>query len=201
MGARERLILSVIAAIVVVAGVWLIVVAPERSQASNLLAQITSERQAVASAQAQVASERVARASYAGEVHALRVLLDAIPTSDQLPQLINLINTLESGHVIDWKTTSFTSSGGGGFNGLSISFSFTANYQNLQRFIAALDAMNQSNGSDVVTTGRLVTVNSLQLSADANHRESASVAMTVYQQPSQGTTGGAGALTTAAPGQ
>lgn len=196
MNGRGRLIAAVLAAIVVVAAVWLIAVAPERSQASNLLAQIATERQTLASAQTQLVQARADRAAYPAEVHALQVLLDAIPTSDQEPQLINLINALETGHVIDWKQTAFSAGAAAGFSALNISFSFEATYMNLQRFVAALDALNKTDGANVVSTGRLATVNSIQLTPNGSGQETASVSMTVYQQ-STGAASAAGTMTTA----
>jgi len=197
VGARGRLIASGMVALVVVLAVWLIVVSPERSTASNLLSQISSERQTLAAAETQLANARAARTGYRAEVHALQVLLDAIPTSDQEPQLIDLINALEVGHVIDWKVTSFSSGAAGGFTALHISFSFEAGYMNLQQFIAAIDAFNKSDGSNLVSTGRLATVDSLTLATGAKGRETASVAMTVYQQPTSGAAGAGGTTTTA----
>lgn len=197
VGARARLIASGSVALVVVLAVWLIVVSPERSTASNLLSQISTERQTLAAAQTQLASARTARIGYRADVHALQVLLDAIPTSDQVPQLIDLINALETGHVIGWKQTAFSPGSAGGFTSLNISFTFDAGYVNLQRFIAAIDQFNQSDGSNLVSTGRLATVNSLSLSTGTQGRETASVTMTVYEQPTSGASGAAGTTTTA----
>jgi Tfp pilus assembly protein PilO len=197
MSARGRLIAAVLAAIVVVAAVWLIAVSPERSKASNLLAQIASERQTLASAQAQLLAARAARADYPAEVHAMQVLLDAIPTSDQEPQLIDLINALENGYLIDWKQTSLSPSSAGGFGALQISFAFQASYMNLQRFVTAVDSLDKSDGANVISTGRLATVNSIELSPSTNGQETASVSMTVYQQSTGGATGAGGTTTTA----
>ena len=195
-GPRERLVAGVLVAILIVAVMWLAVVSPERSTVSNLQAQITTERATLASEQAELAAGEQARTKYPAEVHALSVLLNAIPTSDQEPQLIRLVNTLENDHVIDWQTTSIGPGAAAGFNALNVSFSFTASYVNLQQFIAALDALNQSNGQDVVTTGRLATVNSLSLSPQANGKTTASVAMTVYLQASGGAAGATSPVTT-----
>jgi len=142
--------------------------------------------------------EERARATYPAEVHALSVLLNAIPTSDQEPQLIRLVNTLENGHVIDWQTAAFASTSADGFQGLNISFSFTASYVNLQQFIGALDALDQTDGQNVVSKGRLVTVDSLTLAPAPGEKTTASVAITVYQQPSVGATGPGGTVTTTA---
>ncbi|MGD0197950.1 MAG: hypothetical protein ABSC56_08605 [Solirubrobacteraceae bacterium] len=197
MGQRDRLIACVVVALIVVVAAWLGLVSPERSKASSLLSQINSERATLVSDQSQLASAREARAVYPDEVHALTVLLNAIPTSDEEPQLITLINKLEDGHLIQWHATSFGSSSADGFQAIELSFSFTASYVNLQQFIAALDALDETDGANVVAKGRLVNVNSLSLSGDSG-ATSASVTMTVYEQPSGGATGATGAVTTTA---
>jgi len=198
MGARERLIACVVVALLLVVVAWLAVVSPERSKANNLQSQISSERTTVASEQAQLAVEERARASYPAAVHALSVLVNAIPTSDQEPQLIQLVNALENGHVIDWQTTSFASSSASGFQGINISFTFTAGYVNLQQFIGALDALDQTDGQNILAKGRLVTVDSLSLSPAGGGKTSAAVAITVYQQSGVGATGPGGTVTTTA---
>jgi len=201
MGARGRLIASVFAALVVVVAVWLIALSPQRSQASSLLAQIATERQTLSAAQAQLLQAQSARVGYRSEVHALDVLLDAIPASDQEPQLIGLVNALEAGHVINWKQTSFAPTSADGFTALNISFSFQAGYLNLQKFLIALDALNKSDGTNLVSSGRLATVSALELSPSGKKGETATVAMTVYEQPAGSAPSAPGTVTTTAAAQ
>jgi Tfp pilus assembly protein PilO len=186
LGPRGRLVAGMIVGLLLVFVMWLAVVSPERSKASSLQAQIATERTTLAAEQAELSSGEQARSKYPSEVHALKVLLNAIPTSDQEPQLIELINALENDHVIDWTTTSISQGAAGGFAALTIGFSFKATYVDLQQFIAALDALNQSDGQNVVTKGRLVTVDALSLTPLVGQKASASVTVTVYMQPSTG---------------
>jgi Tfp pilus assembly protein PilO len=200
-GPRERLVGGIVVGILLVAVMWIALVSPERSKASNLQAQISTERTTLSSEQAELSAGEQARSRYPGEVHALAVLLHAVPTSDQEPQLIRLVNTLENDHVINWRTTSFGSASVGGFEALDVSFSFIASYVDLQKFISALDALTESDGQNLLTKGRLATVSSLSLAPLSGGKTTASVTMTVYMQPSGGATGVSGPVTTTAAGQ
>jgi Tfp pilus assembly protein PilO len=184
MGARERLIACVVAALVVVAGVWLIAVSPERSKSANLASEIATARSTVASEQGQLVGDEQARSKYVAALHAVKLLETAVPLSDEVPQLIRLVNRLEKGHRITWTTTSLSggSSTASGLSAVDWSFSFNASYSNLQNFLAAVDALTVTDGTNVMTKGRLITVNSVGLNPSGG-RIQASVTMTVYQQP------------------
>ena len=56
MKVRDRLVLAVVAAIAVIAAMWLVVVSPERNQVTTLSGQIAGERESLQTAQAQLAS-------------------------------------------------------------------------------------------------------------------------------------------------
>jgi Tfp pilus assembly protein PilO len=204
MGGRERLIFSVVAAFVVVAAAWLMFVKPERSQASSLTAQIAGERSTLASDQGQLTVAERARTSYAKEVHAVEVLEKAVPLGDDEPQLIRLIDKLETGHVINWTSVSLSPAGdtAAGFEGLNLSFNFSARYLNLQQFFANLDRLTKTDGLNVETDNRLVTVDSVALAAGTAGATTASVEITVYQlSPGfvpTGATGASGTATTTA---
>jgi Tfp pilus assembly protein PilO len=206
MRGRERLIGCVVLAIVVVAAAWLIAVKPERGSAASLVTQIATERSTLSSEQAQLVQAAQARAAYPREVHALKVLLTAAPLSDEEPQLIRLINSMEVGHHIDWTTTNFGlgASDVPGIASLNVNFSYAATYINLQQLFANLDRLTESDGLNVATKNRLVTVNSVSIGAGVDGATTAEVSITVYQvtpgQAPTSSTGTAGtATTTAAP--
>jgi Tfp pilus assembly protein PilO len=185
VGARERLIAVVVVAVVVLALFWILLVSPERSQASNLNSQIAAARSALESEQGQVAAGEQARSAYPAAVRAVTLLDAAVPLSDELPQLIRLIDRLEVGHVIGWQTTSISTGGSSsvGLSSIGLSFSFTASYARLQSFFTAIDALIGTDGTNVLVKGRLFTVDSVSLSPLAGHGAAATVSMTAYQQP------------------
>jgi Tfp pilus assembly protein PilO len=203
MGARGRLIGCVVVAFVAVAAVWSLVVSPERSKSSQLTSEIVSARSTLSSEQGQLAGDEQARSKYVAALHAVTLLETAAPLDDEVPQLIRLINRLEVGHKITWTNTSLTpaSAGAGGLDSANWTFSFTSSYANLQSFLAAIDALTATDGTNVMTKGRLFTVNSIGLNPDEGN-VTASVNMTVYQQPAglaSASSTGTATTTTAAP--
>jgi hypothetical protein len=193
MGARGRLIGCVVVAFVAVAAVWSLVVSPERSKSSQLTSEIVSARSTLSSEQGQLAGDEQARSKYVAALHAVTLLETAAPLDDEVPQLIRLINRLEVGHKITWTA--------GGLDSANWTFSFTSSYANLQSFLAAIDALTATDGTNVMTKGRLFTVNSIGLNPDEGN-VTASVNMTVYQQPAglaSASSTGTATTTTAAP--
>jgi Tfp pilus assembly protein PilO len=188
MGPRERLILSVVIAVVVVIAMWVLLVAPERSKANNLQTQITAEQADLASAQQQSAAAQQARAGYGAEVRSLVRLNTAVPTSDQLPQLIHLINSEEVSHRVDYSLSGFGTSATDNFPSTTLNFSFKGNYVDLQNFLGAFDNLTLTNGSSVLVHGRLVTVNSIGLSP-VGTKVAAAVTMTTYEAPTAASLG------------
>jgi Tfp pilus assembly protein PilO len=180
MGPRARLIIVVAVTLVAIVAMWVALVSPERSKATKLVAAISAERSAVTAAQQQVASGEQARLVYAGEVRSLAVLSQSVPASDDTPQLIGLINSLEVNHKVNYTTTAFASGAAGGFDTLGLSFNFVANFLDLQQFLSAFDALTLTNGTGVLVNGRLVTINSVDLSPEGKSL-SATVSMTAYQ--------------------
>jgi Tfp pilus assembly protein PilO len=181
MGPRERLIATVAIAIIIVAAMWIIVVTPKRNQAANLRTQITAEQALLTSAQQQLAAAEQARSGYVADVHSEQALTRAVPTSDEIPQLIELINKLEVGHHVTYTTTGFGTAAAGDLPSVNLEFNFVANYVDLQKFLNAFDDLTRSNGTSVLTDGRLVSINSITLGPSAHGAVTATVAMTVYQ--------------------
>ena len=61
MTTRDRIAVTVIAAAVLVAGFWFLVLGPQRDKASKLGTQLTQERQRLATAQSDVGESRRAQ--------------------------------------------------------------------------------------------------------------------------------------------
>jgi Tfp pilus assembly protein PilO len=179
MGPRARLIVTVAIALIAVLAMWILLVTPERSKASSLLGQIAAEQAALATAQQQLTTAEQARNQYRADVRSNQALSVSVPTSDRLPQLISLINGLEVNHKVNYSTTSLGSAGGG-LSPVGLSFSFAGSYVNLQEFLGAFDALTLTNGSSLLSNGRLVAVNSVSLAPSGSNVD-ASVNMTAYQ--------------------
>jgi Tfp pilus assembly protein PilO len=197
MKVRDRLVLAVVAALAVIAAMWLIVVSPERKQVTTLSGQIASERLSLQDAQAQLASARVALAGYAGHVHQIQSALRAIPVTPQESALVRTIVNL-AGTKVDFHNLDVQGGGAGaaGATELSLSFQFHATYGNLQNFLKEVDDLAKVDGTTLDAGGRLFTINSISLTPVPPSSTSASVTAVVYEQAGPiGPTGATGAAT------
>jgi hypothetical protein len=194
MRVRDRLVLAVIAAAILAGAMWILLVAPERSQVTSLSAQIDTARAALVTAQSQLASARSAAAGYVDDVHQIAEVITAIPPSPGEAALIRTITRL-AGTKVDFHELD-VASGGATATGpvsLGLTFTFETSYQNLQNFLAALDALATTDGSKVNASDRLFTIGSVALAPQSPTTTKASVTGSVYLQ-------GAAAVATAPTG-
>jgi len=207
MKVRDRLIVAVVAAIVVIGAVWLLLVSPERDKASSLSAAIVAEQTALSDAKATLAAARSAAAGYPGDVRALANVITAVPTSIDEPTVIKTITKLAGTKVdvheidvaggdssaasADTATTPSTA------QTLGLSFTFNTTYRNLQQFLTGLDNLTQTDGTNISATGRLFTVSAISFHpTQAPDGLQAAVAAQSYSQNTAGATGATGATTT-----
>jgi Tfp pilus assembly protein PilO len=195
MRANDRLVVAVIAALVLIGGMYLLVVSPERGKVTTLSGEITTEQTALQQAQTQLDSARQSVTAYVGHVHQIDTVMRAVPTSPAVAALIKTIVKL-AGTKVDFHELGVSTGAGtaAGPNSLELSFTFGSNYGDLQSFLSALDALTVTDGTNVAATGRLFTVQSVTLSPKAPSSTTASIAATVYvQNPADGSTGATGA--------
>jgi Tfp pilus assembly protein PilO len=200
MKVRDRLVLAVVAAIAVIAAMWLVVVSPERNQVTTLSGQIAGERESLQTAQAQLASSRVAVAGYVGHVHQIEAALRAIPVTPQEAALVRTIVNL-AGTKVDFHNLSVqgAAAGAAGATGLTLSFEFNSTYGNLQNFLKEVDDLAKVDGTTLDADGRLFTIHSVSLEPSPPSSTNASVSAVVYEQAGPigptGATGASGAVT------
>ncbi|HLW96620.1 MAG TPA: type II secretion system protein GspM [Solirubrobacteraceae bacterium] len=202
MSARDRLVVAVIAAVLVAGGFWVVLVSPERAKVGSLQTQIGTERAALTSAQSALTSARGAAAGYVSHVHQISTVKVAVPTSPAEAALIKTI-THFAGTAVDFKQLDVGTSGASaaGPASLSLTFTFLANYGNLQSFLANIDALTSTNGDVLSAKGRLFTIESVSLVPDTKGGTKATVIAEVYQQsaPVVGATGATGTATPTTP--
>jgi hypothetical protein len=197
MRARDKLIVAVIGAVVVIGAVWLLLVSPERNQASSLSTQIASEQATLSSAQASLASARAAAAGYPGDVHALAQVTTAIPTTADEPSVLRTIIRL-AGTKVDVRNVNVggSTATAEGQTALGLTFQFNATYASLQSFLDKLDRLVRTDGTNLAASGRLFTVSSITFAPKPPNGLSATVTATAFSQ--QGATGASGATGVAA---
>lgn len=206
MKVRDRLIVAVVAAIVVIGAVWLLLVSPERNKASSLSAQIVTEQTALSDAKASLAASRSAAAGYPGDVRALVNVVTAVPASIDEPTVITTVTRLAGTKVdvhaigvssADASSSSTATPATGSANALALSFTFNTTYLGLQKFLASLDNLTQTDGTNISATGRLFTVSSIQFTPNGPGGIQAAISAQSYSQNIAGATG-ATTTTTAA---
>jgi hypothetical protein len=118
MTARDRIVGMVLAAIAVLGAVWLLLVSPERKEASKFEAQVNSARAELSSAESQLTDARNAQSQYSKAYTTIVNLGKAVPTSQEVPSLIYELEAASNLKRVDFVSiTSGTGAGGSGSSG------------------------------------------------------------------------------------
>jgi Tfp pilus assembly protein PilO len=233
MTRRDRLVVIGVASAVVLAAVWFLLVVPERKQAATLNEQVATARQSLDAAQAKLSQARAAQSQYNPEYASIVRMGEAVPSSAQVPSLVYELDQLSNSKHVSFNsitnsssTTSSASaksttagSSSGSFSQLPFTFTFSGSFFDLYNLFTRLDGLAMQTASgEVQISGRLLTIQSVNLTASAEGASASStsksktaelngtVTATAYTLPAgQGLTGGAtpagpaGAATTSQP--
>jgi Tfp pilus assembly protein PilO len=224
MTGRDRIVLIGVVVAVVLAAAWMLVVSPERKQASQLSAEVATDQTQLVSAEGKVASARAAQSQYAAAYASVVSLGKAVPPSQEVPALIDQLAqatheknvefaSIANGSSSSAPGSSSSASAAGAalasFTQLPFTFTFEGSYFDLEHLFSQLTDFATYNASgDLRVSGRLLTIQSVKL-APANTAEpgksaagdlTGSITATAYVLPaSQGLTG-AGTAAAAAGG-
>jgi hypothetical protein len=200
VSARDRLVVAVIGAFLVIGAFWLLLVSPERAKIGDLGSQIATEQTALTTAQSSLDSARTAAARYVSHVHQISTVKVAVPTSPAEAALIKTI-TQYAGTAVDFKELDVGagSASAAGPLSLGLTFTFDSNYGNLQSFLSNIDSLTSTNGDALNAKGRLFTIESVSLTPGGTGSTKATVIAEVYQQNTVASTGVTGASGTTSP--
>ncbi len=201
MTGRDRTVLIGVVVVVVLAAAWMLVVSPERKQASQLSSQVAADQTQLASAEGKVASARAAQSQYAAAYASLVSLGKAVPPSQEVPALIDQL--VQASHEKNVEFASIADGGSSGataaFTQLPFTFVFEGSYFDLEHLFSQLTHFATLSASGALeVNGRLLTIQSVRLSPAGNGSETASsagtltgsISATAYVLPaSQGLTG------------
>jgi Tfp pilus assembly protein PilO len=225
MTARDRIVIMLVATAVILAAVWVEVVSPERSEAGKVAAQVGQAQAQLSAAEGQAAGALSARKQYASAYAAIVNLGKAVPTSQEVPSLIDQLTAASNEKDVDFQSitdsgssthpassgTSTASAGtasSAGFSQLPFTFTFEGTYFDLEHLFSKLTSFaTLDSAGNIEVSGRLLTIQSVSLSpgtGGSGHALTGSVTATAYMLPgSQGATAGASpagpAGTTASP--
>jgi hypothetical protein len=194
MTTRDRLVLIGVIVLVALAGGYLLVVSPERKQAAQAEAQVTSARQQVETAQTQASTARSAEQRYTAAYSSVVSLGKAVPPSEEVPSLIYELDEASNQRDVDFSsiTAGAGGSGGGGssssstaaasaagapagFTPMPFTFVFKGTFEGLAHMLGQIDGFVQrNNAGNVLVSGRLLTIQGADITIEnSNNAESA----------------------------
>jgi len=262
----DATVLAVVAVVGLIAAFWFVVLAPKRSQESDLSSQVSDLQSQLSQQQQTVSTAQQARSTFAASYHKLVVLGKAVPGDSEQASLLVQLSGLASRAGVEFSglslsqdagaataapppapttsTTTDTSSttttsssttdtsttaasatpsaaaavipteasaaslplgatvGPAGLPVMPYDLTFKGGYFQIAKFLHEVDSLVHTGADDVTVSGRLITVNSFDLSppsagtgtttATAPGSLQATLSVTTYLAPAdQGLTGGA----------
>jgi hypothetical protein len=103
MTQRDRTLIGVVVAALVVAAAWFLVLAPQRKEASRLSDDVAAERQALSQAQADAAAGLAAKRGYDRAYTTVARLGAAVPEDDNVPSLLLQVERAAEATRIDFR--------------------------------------------------------------------------------------------------
>jgi Tfp pilus assembly protein PilO len=221
MTTRDRIVVMAIAVLAVLGAGWLLVVSPERKQATSLQNEVNTATSKLASAESQLANARAAQARYSSAYASIVNLGKAVPPSREVSSLVYELALASNENHVDLSSivagSGGSSSAGGsasatqasstalaGFTQMPFTFVFNGSFLDLYNLFQQLNHFTVRTASGgLQVTGRLLTIQSAKLAPVTKGNEAAShtgrsgllsgtITATAYVLPaSQGLTGGA----------
>lgn len=219
MTGRDRWVSIGVIFVVVLGAAWMLVVKPEREQATKLSGEVASAQSALASAEGQAKDAVAAEGQYTAAYTSIVNLGKAVPPSQEVPSLLYQLSQVTNQKSVQFSSIALGSSGSANsttatpsasagtsaaFTPLSFTFDFEGGFFNLEHLFRQLsDFTTLTSSGEVQVRGRLLTIQSIKLApasgggvsgsgASNPSNLSGSITATAYVLPaSQGLTGGA----------
>jgi Tfp pilus assembly protein PilO len=184
MNQRDKILLTVVAVVGVLAAGWFGLVAPKRDEATQLDAQIATARTNLAGSASRLAQYRAARTSLLKHPAALRESDRALPTRADMPDLLRQLTKTAEGANVDvgdiTAGSGATDPSNPGIGTVGLQLNFTGGYVALQKYLAKLHKFVAVRGTKVDAKGRLMSLDTIQLGRGDNGGLAAKVGATVY---------------------
>jgi len=219
MTGRDRMVVIVLVLAVALGAAWMLLVSPERQQASKLSATVSAAQAQLATAEGKVASARAAQSQYAAAYASVVNLGKAVPPSQEVPALIEQLSQASDQKHVDFASiaastgtspaaasslSASASAAASGFSAVPFTFTFEGSYFDLEHLLHQVGGFTTLTASgELQVSGRLLTIQSVKLApansssqtaASAASNLTGSITATAYVLPaSQGLTGATGA--------
>jgi type II secretion system (T2SS) protein M len=113
MTARDRTLLAVVGAVLVVVAAWFLVLAPQRDEESQLSGQLASQRQQLTQAESDLAAGLAAKRTYARDYTTVARLGAAVPDDDNVPSLLVQVQRAAQAAHVDFRDLQAAQGSGG----------------------------------------------------------------------------------------
>jgi hypothetical protein len=113
MTTRDRAVLMVVVAAVLVIGSWIVAIQPKRAQAAKLGGQIAAAQSTLDAARAKVLAGKAAKASFGRDYAAIARLGEAVPSDDNMPSLIYQLQSAATATGVDFRVLKLAPAAGG----------------------------------------------------------------------------------------
>lgn len=222
MTTRDRLALVGISTLFVLGLVWLMLVSPERKEASSLSSQITKAHEQLATAETEATTARSAQARYSAAYASVVKLGKAVPPIEEVPALIYQLAQASNQKHVEFNSIATGASAGGApaastptaattagpaeaFTQMPFTFVFNGSFADLYHLFRQLDqATARTSSGGLRVSGRLLTLQAMQLqpqSVTTPGELTGTITATAYVLPaSSGLTGGSTSAAPASPG-
>jgi Tfp pilus assembly protein PilO len=180
MTGRDRIVLTVLAALAIVALAWIEVVSPERKRASSVESKVTAAEVALSNARTQLASAKEDEKRFASAYSSVVSLGEAVPAAEEVSSLVYAVDRAAGKAKVEFQSitagggsstasatpTTATASTSAGFQQLPFTFTFVGTFFDLYHMMQRLQSFTVATASgNVKVSGRLLTVNGLSLTA------------------------------------
>ena len=191
MTQRDRTLIGVVVAALVVAAAWFLMLAPQRKEASRLSDEVASTRATLATAQADAAAGIAAKRGYDRAYTTVARLGAAVPEDDNVPSLIVQLQRAADATRIDFRelkvgggsgaaapapppTTTASATqvttatlppgaavGAAGFPTMPFTFTFTGDFFRMSDFIGRLEHFLVVGNRRMLVRGRFMTIDGI----------------------------------------
>jgi hypothetical protein len=185
---RDRIVLIALVVIAVLGAGWILLVKPERQEASKLQSQVAEAQSKLSSAESTLQNARRAKEQYEAAYAAVVNLGKAVPASEEVPSLMYQLAQASNQKRVDFASISTSTSGSGSGSGaggaagagasaasassaptaftqMPFTFVFNGSFFQLDHLFEELDRFTKrSTTGDLQVSGRLLTIQSVKLS-------------------------------------
>jgi Tfp pilus assembly protein PilO len=224
MTAKHRTLLIAIVAAAAIAAYWFLLLTPKQEEAAKLADQISTKQGELDQAKREIATYRQAKAGYKANYVAVTRLGKAMPTDDDTRSLMVQLQAAAKRSGVDFLTIDVgsgavaaapagapaagtfppgVSPNANGIGELPFTFTFAGSFFELSEFLRRLERFVTVSNKRIDVTGRLLTLQSIDLLPDATAgfpTITASIKATSYLLPKEDAATGAASAAAPADG-